>query len=77
MLRALGEQAGLAAWLAVYDPRHFGMRVLTLNDRAEDVFAGREYFSERAYVQRLYALRGCEAPPELLAALNPRYGNLD
>ena len=70
VLAALGDAAGLPAWIAIYDPVGWSYRVVPLNDLARQVFPCPRHFTEREYVALLYQIRGREAPAELLAMLH-------
>ncbi len=62
--KALADMAGLPAWVAFYRPYIWDYKIYSLNDKARAIFGPGEYvyLCERAYVEKLYQVRGYPFP---------------
>lgn len=60
----------LPFFLAYYWKTPWRFRIVPMNDAAKLVFAPSELLSERAYVERLYAMRGLRAQAKILELLD-------
>jgi len=70
VVRALGEMAGIPAWIAVYNPANWAFRVVPLNAGAEALFGAERVLTEADYVARIYELRAAEIPDDVAEGLN-------
>jgi len=70
VIRALADRAGIAAWVALYDPNRWVYTIMPLNEQAQQLFGARLLLNERQYVEVLYRLRKTSAPLEILSRLS-------
>ena len=77
VVRTLANLAGLAAWVAVYNPNNWSFRVVALNEIARTLFGGKKIFTERDYVERIYHLRGSKLPADIEVQLNATFHGIE